>query len=224
MKHTTLTVLLLLLAALPAYAVRAQEEESEMRRLSRWVEPPGPFKNEELRRELLQMFKEDQAVRAFQSEGRKPTEADVRTMQERDAADTKRLSEILDKYGFPGVKLVGLSATRAFNTMLLHSPSLELQKRALPLVERAVRRKEIPPDDFAMLTDDVLNHEGKLQLYGTNFTYAGDKLALSPTQDPARLDERRRKIGLPPIAVYMQFMAELAGKPFDESSLPRARK
>src|ERR1044072_4241217 len=210
MKHTTLTVLLLLLAALPASAVRAVEEEVGMRRLSRWEQPPGPFKNEELRRELLQMFKEDQAVRAFQSEGRKPTEDDVRTMQERDAADTKRLSEILDKYGFPGVKLVGLSATRAFNTMLLHSPSLELQKRALPLVERAVRRKEIPPDDFAMLTDDVLNHEGKLQLYGTNFTYAGDKLALSPTQDPARLDGRRRKICLPPISVYARVLSNFS--------------
>ena len=208
---------LLLLAALGA--ARAQDEE----RSARWVERPGPVKNEELRRELPQMYKEDQAVRAPFGEGRQLTDAELRAISERDAADTKRLSEILDEYGFPGVKLVGLNATRAFVTMLLHSPSLELQKRALPHVERAVRRKEIPPDDFAMLTDDVLTHEHRPQLYGTNFNFVGDKVALGDTQDPARLDERRRKIGLPPIRDYARQLADFYRKAVDESSLPPAR-
>ena len=225
MKHTALTALLLLAAlACPAQPARAQEESSEMRRLSRWTEHPGPVQNEELRREIFQMLKEDQAVRAFQNEGRGPTEAEARAASERDEATTKRLSEILDRYGFPGVKMVGLNATRNFIVMLVHSPSVELMRRALPHVERAARRKEIPPDDFAMLKDDVLGREGKLQLYGTNFQFVGDKIALQPTQDPARLDERRRKIGLPPIAVYMQFMAQMFKKTVDESSLPGARK
>ena len=224
MKRTALSALLLMAAlACPAYGAPPQEEDSEIRRLSRWMEIPGPVQNEELRRELLQMREGDQAVRAFQFEGRNPTEAEARAMRERDEATTKRLSEIFDKHGFPGVKMVGLNATRAFVTMLLHSPSVELQKRALPHVERAARRKEIPPDDFAMLADDVLGHEGKPQLYGTNFTFVGDKLALNPTQDPARLDERRRKLGLPPIAEYMRFMARLSGKQVDESSLPPAK-
>jgi hypothetical protein len=177
-------------------------------------------KNEELKRELLHLLEEDQAVRKPFTEGRELTEAEVRAMSERDEADTKRLAEILDKYGFPGVKLVGLNATRAFVTMLLHSPSLELQKRALPHVERAVRRREIPPDDFALLTDDVLAGEHKPQLYGTNFKFIGDKVALDVTQDPARLDERRRKLGLPPIREYAKQLAELYKKTLDESSLP----
>ena len=225
MKHAALTALLLLAAlARPAQPARAQEEHSEVRRLARWAERPGPVKNEELRREILQMVKEDQAVRAFQFEGRGPTEAEARAVKERDEATTKRLSAILDRHGFPGVKAVGIDGTRAFITMLVHSPSVELMRRALPHVERAARRKEIPPDDFAMLADDVLANEGKLQLYGTNFRFDGDRIALQPTQDPARLDERRRKLGLPPIAVYMQFIAGLAGKTVDESSLPPARK
>ena len=223
MKHTALSALLLLAAlACPASAARAQDEGGEMRRLARWAERPGPVQNEGLRRDLLEMLKGDQAVRAFASEGRQPTEAEVRAMNERDAADTKRLSEILERHGFPGVKMVGISATRAFITMLVHSPSPELMKRALPHVERAARRKEIPPDDFAMLADDVLAGEGKPQLYGTNFRYVGDKLALSPTQAPARLDERRRKLGLPPVAEYARFMARMSGMQIDESSLPPA--
>ena len=225
MKHATLAALLLLAAlACPAHAAPAQEEEdSEIRRLSRWMETPGPVKNEELRRELMQMREADQAVRAFQFEGRNPTETEARAMRARDEATTKRLSEIFDRHGFPGVKLVGIGGTRAFITMLVHSPSLELLKRALPHVERAARREEIPPDDFAMLADDVLANEGKLQLYGTNFEFVGDRIALQPTQDPARLDERRRKLGLPPIAEYMRFMAKLSGKQLDASSLPPAR-
>ena len=225
MKHTALRALLLLAAlAGPAHAAPAQDEEDgEIRRLSRWMEVPGPVRNEELRREIFQMLKEDQAVRAFQNEGRNPTEAEARAAKERDEATTKRLSEILDRYGFPGVKMVGLNATRNFIVMLVHSPSVELMRRALPHVERASRHKEIPPDDFAMLADDVLANEGKLQLYGTNFKFVGDKIAMLPTQDPARLDERRRKLGLPPIAEYMRFMAKLSGKQLDASSLPPAR-
>src|ERR1043165_328910 len=153
MKHASLRAILLLSALACLAAVSSAQ--------SPWVERPGPVKNEELKRELLRMLEEDQAVRAPFKEGRPLTEAETRAMQERDQADTKRLTQILDREGFPGVRLVGLNATRAFITMLLHSPSLKLQKRALPYVERAARRREIPPDDFAMLTDDVLAAEHK---------------------------------------------------------------
>ena len=210
MKHTPPRTLLILLAALAclAHAARAQGQ--------------ARAKNEELRRELLLMLKEDQAVRAPLMEGRQLTEAEHRAMRERDEADTKRLAEILMRHGFPGVALVGVDGTRAFVTMLLHSPSLELQRRALPHVERAARRREIPPDDFAMLADDVLTGEGKPQLYGTNFKFVGGKVALGETRDPARLDERRRKLGLAPIAVYARQLAEVYKMQLDESSLPPA--
>jgi hypothetical protein len=216
MSHATLRALLLF-AALAASVPSTHAQ-------SPWVERPGPVKNEELRRELLHMLEEDQAVRTAFLQGRQPTEAEMRVMRERDEADTKRLGDMLDKHGFPGVKLVGLNATRAFITMLLHSPSLKLRKRALPHVERAARRREIPPDDFAMLTDDVLTQEGKPQLYGTNFKFVGGKVALDTTRDPAHLDERRRKLGLAPIAEYAKQLAELYKMPLDESSLPPARR
>src|ERR1700750_578138 len=222
MKRSTLRTLFLLAAlAYLAHAAHAQEQPPPT---SPWAQKPGPVKNEELRRELVHMLAEDQAVRAPFLAGRQPTESEARAMHERDEADTKRLTEILDKYGFPGVKLVGIDATRAFITMLLHSPSLELQKRALPNVERAARRREIPPDDFAMLTDDVLAGEHKPQLYGTNFKFVNGKVALDETKDVAHLAERRRKLGMQPIAVYAKLLAEVYKMPLDESSLPPAPK
>lgn len=218
MKRSTLRTLFLLAAlACLAHAAHAQEQPS-----SPWAQKPGPVKNEELRRELVHMLEEDQAVRAPFLAGRQPTEAEARVMHERDEADTKRLIEILNRHGFPGVRLVGIDATRAFITMLLHSPSLELQKRALPYVKRAARRREIPPDDFALLTDDVLAGEHKPQLYGTNFKFVGGKLALDTTNDVAHLDERRRQLGMQPIGEYAKMLAELYKMPLDESSLPHA--
>jgi hypothetical protein len=215
MKHRSLRAVILV-ASLTCLALAARAQSP------RWTQKPGPVKNEELRRELLQMYEEDQAVRKPFTEGRQPTEAELRAVSERDEADTKRLTEILDKYGFPSVALVGVDATRDFITMLLHSPSLALQKRALPDVERAVRRKEIPPDDFAMLTDDVLYAEHKPQLYGTNFKFVEGKVALGETQDVKRLDARRRKLGLAPIREYAEQLADFYKMPIDESSLPPA--
>lgn len=228
MKRTALRAILFLAAlACLARSARAQEAESfparEERRLARWMKPPGHVANEELSREILRMVEEDQAVRKPFMDGRMPNEAETKVMRERDEADTRRMNEILDRYGFPGVELVGIRAARAFIVMLLHSPSLELMKRALPHVERAVRRKELPPDDFATLSDRVLVNEGKPQLYGSNFNFVGDKAVLGTTQDLAHLDERRLKLGLPPIREYARFLAELYKKTVDESSLPPSK-
>jgi hypothetical protein len=180
-----------------------------------------PAKDEALRQELQRMLAADQAVRAPMEGDKANDEAVLRGMTAVDAANTKRLAEIFDTRGFPGVELVGADAAMAFVTMLLHSPSLELQKKALPHVKRAVRRGELPAQFFALLTDDVREHEGKPQLYGTNFGLSGGKLVLSKTKDPAHLDERRKKLGLPPIRDYARLLGEMYKLPVDEASLPR---
>ena len=207
MKHALIHTLLLFAALATAAAAQS----------------PARVQNEELRREILRMIEEDQAAREHLGEGGKmPTAAEVLALQASDEARTKRLLEILKRPGFPSVRMVGKDATRAFVTMLLHSRSLELQKKALPHVERAARRGEIPMDDYAMLVDDKLNNEGKPQLYGTNFELVEGKLSLSKTQDPSHLDARRRKLGLTPVTVYAKRLAEGYNTPLDESSLPPA--
>lgn len=209
MKRALLRTLLLLAALAPAAA--AQDAPR--------------VRNEGLRREIMRMIEEDQAARAHVGEGgRAPTEAELRAMGESDKTRAARLLEILKRYGFPSAALVGKDAARSFVTMLTHSPSLELQRRALPLVERAARRGDIPMKDYAMLADDKLANEGKPQLYGTNFMIVDGKLSLAKTQDPAHLDERRRRLGLPPIAVYAKALSEGEHIPLDESSLPPPRK
>jgi hypothetical protein len=62
--------------------------------------------------------------------------------------------------------------------------------------------------DLALLEDRILVREGKPQLYGTQFQSAMT-LTLYPIQDEARLELRRREMGLPPMEDYLKRMREL---------------
>jgi hypothetical protein len=183
-----------------------------------------PPRNEALRQELLRMYEEDQAARLPMTTGKGMSgvnEAEIKKQIEVDATHTKRLSEIFKRYGFPAVPLVGRDGAQAAFVMVVHSPSLDLKKKALPYIRKAARRGEVPAEAFATLTDTILRAEGKPQIYGTKFDLAGGKLVLAPTVDPARLDARRAKLGLPPISEYAKGLAEMYKMPVDVSGVPR---
>jgi hypothetical protein len=149
-------------------------------------------------------------------------EEEERNIRALDAANTKRLAEIVKQYGFPGVALVGRDGTQAAFTMLVHSASLELQKKSLPYIKKYSRRGEIPLDALATLTDTILRAEGKPQIYGTKFDLVeGKRFVLAPTRDPTRLDARRAKLGLAPISEYAKFLSELYKMPVDATPTPR---
>jgi len=171
-----------------------------------------PAKNELLRQELLRMRAEDQAVRQRWIERKYDAEV-AREMTVLDAKHTARLRAIYKKYGFPGVRLVGRDGADAARTMMLHSPSVAFQKESLVYLERAAKRREAPYHDVATLTDKILTAEGKLQLYGTQFDLHDGKLILKPVADPARLEQRRARMGLMPMAEYVRELEEMYKMP-----------
>lgn len=178
--------------------------------------------NESLRRELLRMYEAEQAARKPMEDGVWADEAESRRIQAIDDANTKRLTEIVRRHGFPTVRLVGKDAVQAAFVIMIHSQSLALKKRALPYVRSAARRGEIPNDAFASLTDTILRAEGKPQVYGTKFDLVeGKRFVIAPTRDPARLDARRAALGLPPIAVYAKGLSEMYKMPVDANAPPR---
>ncbi|HEX8500857.1 MAG TPA: DUF6624 domain-containing protein, partial [Pyrinomonadaceae bacterium] len=107
-------------------------------------ETPATPQDAALRQELLSMYEADQAVRVRDGVGVVPDEKSRHEMTAVDAAHTRRLLEILKARGFPSVSLVGKDAVQAAFTMIVHSQSLELKKQALPLVEEAARRGDVP--------------------------------------------------------------------------------
>jgi hypothetical protein len=166
--------------------------------------------NEPLRAELLAMEKNDQTLRRECNEkGEKMPECYGQIAKTTDGPNTERLSEIVDKYGMPTAGLVGKDGFEAFMIVLQHATSDKLREKCLKPIRKAFRRKELHPQNYANFVDRLLVHQGKPQLYGSNFDLKDGKLVMSPVKDPRDLDKRRQKIGLMPIGEYMKGLEEM---------------
>lgn len=162
--------------------------------------------NEKLREELITMMDEDQ--KAGETHDWKNYFEVVRKR------NTERLKEIISEYGWPGFSLVGKDGSRAAWLLAQHSDhDLEFQKQALGLLKKAVKKEDASKRNLVYLTDRVLRHSGKPQLFGTQFEEKKDgKWGPQPIEDPEHLDERRKKFGLEPFSEYEKIMEELHKK------------
>jgi hypothetical protein len=77
------------------------------------------------------------------------------------------------------------------------------QKRCLKLMEAAARG-DVKPRHIAYLSDRVLVHEGKKQMYGTQLQEQGGGLRPLPIADEANVDQRRALAGMEPLAEYLK--------------------
>lgn len=159
-----------------------------------------------LRDELLAMREDHMAVRRDRRRGgaRGPTLGDQRAS---DAKRTKRLQEIIQQRGWPGRSLVGVDAAHAAWLIARHADELPFRRRCLVLMQSA-GPGEVAPQDLASLTDAILLDEGKKQAFGTQFHKRNGKLAPRPLEDPAHVDERRKALGLPPLAEYQRLLEQ----------------
>lgn len=115
-----------------------------------------------------------------------------------DAANMKRLAEIIDTYGWPGLRFAGAASQTAF--LVLQHADHASQRKYLPLLHDAVHRHDALGGHLALLEDRVLVADGKAQRYGSQLS--GNPLRFDPIEDEAHVDERRRSIGLEPLADY----------------------
>lgn len=173
--------------------------------------------NEALRRELLKMQEEDQRHREEiqeieidnatlpPEEKKKRLEALWEKQAEADKRNMKRLTEIIEQYGWPGKSLVGKDGSLTAFLIVQHA-DLEDQKKYFPLLKEAVGKGEANPAHAAYLEDRILMREGKKQIYGTQLhrNETTQKLELWPVEDEEHLDARRARLGLEPIAEYLK--------------------
>lgn len=131
--------------------------------------------------------------------------------QRQDAIDAKnqaRLAEIVAQHGWPKRSVLGATATEAAFLVVQHA-GRDYQLKYLPLVREAVAEKEFDPSSLAYLEDRLLTEDGRKQIYGTQVERGSDgKYTPLPIEDEARVDERRARVGLGPLAEY------LAGFPY----------
>ena len=128
-----------------------------------------------------------------------------------DPLGAERLWSILDDYeAWPGRTLVGADGEHAA-WLLAQLADPDLQRRALEHLEAAVDCGDADPLHFACLLDRVRMAEGRPQVFGSQFVSAGDGAVTPwPIEDPFGVDDRRREVGLEPLAVQARRMqAEL---------------
>ncbi|WP_419947674.1 DUF6624 domain-containing protein [Candidatus Palauibacter sp.] len=175
--------------------------------------------NETLRDELLEMARRDRTVRAelvASGELFGGYESRMALVHERNARGLRR---IIESIGWPGADVVGREGAEAAWIVLQHAIAEPgLLRQALPLLQAAAREGRASPRHAAMLEDRIRFFEGRPQRYGTQFDWdAEGKLSPGDVEDPHRLDERRRAIGLPPLA---EQMAEVRSRATSEGERP----
>ncbi len=154
------------------------------------------------------MVKVDQALRDQLIKSDFKDKVALQRMQEQDARDTSRLKEIVQAHGWPGASLVGKQGAHDAWLLVQHADlDAAFQRRCLALMEK-LPANEVSGKDLAYLTDRVLLAEGKPQRYGTQFEKdAAGKWVPKQLEDPGRADERRKAVGLEPLADYAKRMA-----------------
>ena len=79
-------------------------------------------------------------------------------------------------------------------------------------MEPLVAAGQAQPSDFAYLTDRVRTGRGEPQRYGTQFATGLDGVMRpAELEDPARVDQLRASVGLPPLAEYAEQLREAYG-------------
>ncbi|WP_035854312.1 DUF6624 domain-containing protein [Cryptosporangium arvum] len=116
-----------------------------------------------------------------------------------------RLATLMARHGWPTPGLVGAEASRCAWKIAMHADrQLDVQRRALALLDEAVAAGEGTPREVAMLRDRVLVNEGHPQIYGTQIAAVQDGRPVPwPVADPDRMEELRASVGLPSFADHI---------------------
>lgn len=187
--------------------------------------------NETLRDELLEMIGLDERVRAELVDSGELFDVGYEARMERvHDRNARRLHRIIVSVGWPGTDLVGSDGAEAAWLILQHAIAHpDLIRWALPLLQAAAREGRACPRPVALLEDRIRFFEGRPQRYGTQFDWdAEGNLSPCAMEDPQRVDERRRRVGLAPLAEQLEDARTLAaaagdGPPADYEAYAKAR-
>jgi Family of unknown function (DUF6624) len=125
------------------------------------------------------------------------------------------LQVVIDQHGWPGRSLVGEDGAEAAWLILLHAiGNSALQRGALPILQDAIARGEAPLAHAAYLEDKIRFFERRSQRYGTQADWDGNgQMTTWMLEDPHRVNEYRRSVGLDPLVENARQVDEVAHEP-----------
>jgi uncharacterized protein DUF6624 len=175
---------------------------------------PSPAVLAQARRELESRGRADQEIREGFGTGGRIDSAQGAAMARIDSANTAWLKEHVARWGWPTQAQVGREAVGAAFLIVQHAVHDTAFMRAmLPAIEESYHRGDLDGGAVAMLADRLEVKAGRPQIYGTQLSLRDGRWVLDPVADSARVDERRRKMGLPPLAEYLRVVDSVLRAP-----------
>jgi hypothetical protein len=165
-----------------------------------------------LMNELIKIYNDDQSFRiqAQELQNKYGNNSDEfkklwKTVQIKDSINLDKITEVLDKYGWLGRDIVGDIGNSALFLVIQHA-DLKTQEKYLSMMQDAVKAHRANRTDLALLEDRIEIRNGRKQIYGSQIGMSDDnKYYISPLLDPEKVDERRAKVGLPPLSEYVKY-------------------
>ncbi len=138
----------------------------------------------------------------FQSEQMKLLWQEIKR---KDSINLVKVKQIINRFGWPGIDLVGKKGAKTIFLVIQHADSLT-QVTFLPLLREAVNQKNANPQYLALLEDRVLIRQGQPQLYGSQVkrNEKGEN-EFYPIWDEKHVNERRAAMGLEPLEKYAAY-------------------
>lgn len=169
-----------------------------------------PIANQPLSDELVAMGAADQEVRMrwIKDQSNQALRDEVAAI---DAKHVARLREIIKANGWPTFTLVGPKAANNAWLIAQHGGK-EFLHETLPMMKEALDKGEMVGSNYALSLDRTRIQDGQKQVYGSQFDTKGDKCEPLPIEDPEHVDERRKAVGMEPIAEYTKLLCEMYKK------------
>lgn len=167
--------------------------------------------NTTLSDELKAMYEKDQkACFAIIESGDLGSEESAKMVEAINQENLLRLKGIIERFGWPGFKLVGEEGADKMWLLVQHSDrDLEFQKTCLELLKAAVAKNDAPKRHLAYLTDRVLFNQGLPQLYGTQIQIVNGQAIAWTIENEDQLDKCRADMGLEPFNEYLSFFKKV---------------
>lgn len=168
--------------------------------------PLAPERVAAIQTELSQRRNRDQEVREG-GLGSQPSEEDGKRMADVDTDNTAYLIELVADIGWIDSARFSPSAASAAFLIVQHSGHLPLMLAALPQIEKDIEATG-QGDAYALLYDRIQLSLARKQRYGSQIGFGPEGMFVGPLEDPEHVDERREKLGMQPLAEYLEFFQE----------------
>ena len=119
-----------------------------------------------------------------------------------DSMNTIRVEEIIKKYGYPGISLVGKPTNEVAFYIIQHSKVID---KYLPVIKEAAEKNQLNFTLYAMMLDRSLMFQDKEQIYGTQCSGMSvknpatgkweDLSFIWPVKDPSTVNAKRKAAG-----------------------------